>query len=62
MIRLLLDTRAHPHSTALGLGLDKNMAMAIYRVGREDEFTEVISILLHIIRFFSSAVFFLPTL
>ena len=40
-IRLLLDTRAGEESPALGLGIDREMALAIYRVGREDEFAEV---------------------
>ena len=40
-IRLLLDARDNDQSPALGLGIDKEMALAIYRVGREDEFAEV---------------------
>jgi hypothetical protein len=36
-----LDTRAGEEAPALGLGIDREMALAIYRVGREDEFAEV---------------------
>lgn len=38
-IRLLLDTRDTVN--AGGLGIDREMAVAIYRVGTENEFLEV---------------------
>ena len=38
-IRLLLDTRGA--SNTFGLGIDREMALAIYRVGSEHEYAEV---------------------
>lgn len=38
-IRLLLDTR--DNGVAYGLGIDHEMALAIYRVGSEQEYAEV---------------------
>jgi hypothetical protein len=38
-IRLLLDTRGTANT--YGLGIDREMALAIYRVGTEQEYAEV---------------------
>jgi len=38
-IRLLLDTRGAANT--YGLGIDREMALAIYRVGSEQEYAEV---------------------
>lgn len=38
-IRLLLDTRGTANT--YGLGIDREMALAIYRVGSEQEYAEV---------------------
>ena len=44
MIRLLGDTRGGEGSLSRGIGIDREMALAIYRVGSDNEFAEVISI------------------
>ncbi len=41
-IRLLLDSRTEVETPGLmGLGIDREMALAIYRVGSEQEYAEV---------------------
>ena len=40
-MRLLLDTRGETSFPFLGLGIDTQMAIAIYRVGTEQEYAEV---------------------
>jgi len=42
MIRLLGDTRGGEGSLSRGIGIDREMALAIYRVGSDNEFAEVL--------------------
>lgn len=45
-MRLLLDSRTEVETPGLmGLGIDREMALAIYRVGSEQEYAEVRSFL-----------------
>ena len=40
-MRLLLDTKGESSFPILGLGIDTQMAIAIYRVGQDAEYAEV---------------------
>ncbi|KAK2707585.1 hypothetical protein QYM36_015328 [Artemia franciscana] len=42
LMSLLLNTKILPSGTGRGIGIDEEMGLAIYRVGREDEFAEVL--------------------
>ena len=41
MVRMLVDTRDGEGSPTRGIGIDREMALAVYRIGSRDEFAEV---------------------
>jgi len=42
MVRMLVDTRDGEGSPTRGIGIDREMALAVYRIGSRDEFAEVL--------------------
>lgn len=46
-MRVLADTRDGQESVARSIGIDREMALAVYRIGSDDEFAEVRANVIH---------------